>query len=518
MQEQAPVSAPQSLSDLAPLISRIGSARLLVLGDIMLDRYVYGAVERISPESPVPVLSIAREESMLGGAGNVLSNLAGLGAGCNLLAVLGNDDEARQVRAMVRDAGFPDDGLIVDDSRPTTVKTRFLASHQQLLRTDSEKPAAISDALMAALLERAKAHIAGAGAVILSDYGKGLLRQDLIAEIVRMARTHGIPVLVDPKGQDYSRYAGASIVTPNRKELSEATGGRETRTDQDIVDAARHLIGYSGISSVVATRSRDGISVIESDGAGDFAAPVHLATEALEVFDVSGAGDTVIATIGAALAAGASLKDAARLANVAGGIVVQKVGTAPIRAIELQDAATGVNGESRKADAARARAAKICAGWDEAAEDVKRWRAKGLKVGFTNGCFDILHAGHVTYLNKAREMCDRLVIAVNADESVRRLKGPSRPVNDQMARARVLGALGSIDLVIVFGSQPEENDTPNLLISRLKPDIHFKGGDYRPDQLPEGRIVESYGGRVVIIPFEDGFNTTQTIGRLKAAG
>lgn len=498
---------------LRPYLDKFPEKAVLIVGDIMLDRFVYGTVERISPESPVPVLSIQREDVMLGGAGNVLSNLAGLGVQGRILTVVGDDSIAAQVGDLVEERKGNRTGLIVDPARPTTIKTRFLAAHQQLLRTDFEKKGALSPATEERLCQAIAEQLPAMQAVILSDYGKGVLTPAVIKAVIDTARAHDIPVLVDPKGRDYSIYEGASVVTPNRKELAEATGDHPTDSDEDIIKAAEYLLQDSGIDSIVVTRSEKGMTIWDK---AQGRAPVHIPTQALEVFDVSGAGDTVIATLAAALASGASLEEAAHLSNLAGGIVVAKVGTAAIRREELNRALTAGGPRDVIKGQAFTMAAPVCKA-DEAREQIQRWKAQGLTVGFTNGCFDIIHYGHVNYLNRAREKCDRLVVGLNSDASIKRLKGLDRPVNEETARASVIGALGAIDMVVMFGDAPEDNDTPCNLIRALQPDMFFKGGDYREDQLPEAPIVKSYGGQVKIMPLYDGHSTTRIIARVQGA-
>lgn len=484
------------------LIENMKNNAVLVVGDIMLDRFVYGHVERISPESPVPVLTIDRETSMPGGAGNALTNLRGLEMRGIVLSVTGDDENGKALRQTLDGMGIGTEGLLAVSDRPTIMKTRFLAGHQQLLRTDYEKKINISKATEDALLKKAKEILPQVKAVILSDYGKGLLTKDLIKGIIDLAKKAGVPVLVDPKGFDYSIYKGASAVTPNKKELSEATLGMPTNTDEEVIAAARKLIETCGIDAVVATRSKDGMSIVQKDKV------THLKGADIEVFDVSGAGDTVIATVAAGLAAGGDLVEAAQLANIAGGIVVTKVGTAPIRAVELQDALRGDKQRS-------ARKAHICT-WDEAREEVMRWKARGLKVGFTNGCFDILHFGHVSYLNDARDQCDRLIVGLNSDASVKILKGEGRPVHDEQSRATVLGALGSVDMVVLFGAQKAGDDnTANDLIAQIQPDLYFKGGDYKVEQIPEAPGVMAYGGKVMVMPVQEGHSTTSSIAKSK---
>lgn len=513
----------QDIGTLEGRLEMMRRVHVLVVGDIMLDRFVYGEAHRISPESPIPVLSIAREDLMLGGAGNVLANLAGLGVRAHILSVAGKDEAAKDLRALLKDRGVDTGGLLSDGDRPTTLKTRFLASRQQLLRADFEKIAPIPAALEKDILRRANKLLPQVGAVVLSDYGKGVLTKTVITGIIARARKHNVPVLVDPKGGDYSIYRGATLVTPNRKELSEAAGGLPAKEDAEVIAAAEKIIKSAGIDAVVATRSQDGMSIVRRKAKGSgFEPPVRLHTEALEVFDVSGAGDTVIATLAAALSCGADLIQAAALANVAAGIVVGKIGTAPIRREELLEAlsrkeldiAQDGRNDARIID--RTREARLCTPI-EALEHVRRWKARGLRVGFTNGCFDILHPGHVGYLNQARDRCDRLIVALNADESVRRLKGPGRPVNNEQARAAVIGALGAVDMVVIFGREANEDDKPLRMIKALEPDVYFKGGDYTEGKLPETPIVRAYGGRVQIMKLFEGHSTTGTIGRLKSS-
>ncbi len=506
--------------DDSELIRKMAQTAILVAGDIMLDRFVYGHVDRISPESPVPVLSIDRENVMLGGAGNTLSNLIHLKCSGKILSIIGDDEPGRQVREKAGHYGIDTVGLLTVSDRPTIVKTRFLSGHQQLLRTDFERVKEISAQTEQELLKAADKILPTVKALILSDYGKGLLTQSLIRGLIERAKRRGIPVLVDPKGADYSRYAGADVVTPNRKELSLATGGGTVDDDGQVEQAAQDVIKRCGIKTVVATRSRDGMSVIEKDGS------VHIrsATD-IEVFDVSGAGDTVIATIAAGLAAGAEIVQAAALANLAGSIVVSKVGTAPIRAEELVEAlenldmhGQGLTAFSSHGSAQdRTREAPVAQTWEEAKEDIERWKARGLTVGFTNGCFDIIHPGHVKYLNAARHRCDRLVVGLNIDSSVRFLKGEGRPVHDQQSRAAVLAALGSVDLVVLFGAQEKGQDNTAIsLISVLQPDRYFKGGDYTVDRIPEAATVLAYGGEVEVLDIAEGHSTTNSIKKIKA--
>lgn len=488
-----------AMQDLVNTLKDIEGTRILVIGDLMLDTFVYGDVERISPESPVPVLTVSREDTMLGGAGNVVSSLAALKAKPILFSVIGDDAKGEEVLAIAKSLGADTSGIAVDPTRPTILKTRYLARSQQVLRTDIEKTHLIEAGVESKILAGIQKALKQAKAIVLSDYGKGMLTRELLQKTIQMAAAAGIPVLVDPKGADFSIYRGADIVTPNRKELGEAAGFKNLRDDEDIIAAAKKIIRDCGIKCVVATRSEDGMTIVPSVGAA-----THLKAQAREVFDVSGAGDTVIATLAAALGAGADIADAARLGNIAGGIAVSKVGTTPVRSAEIVEVLEGGrDGGSLQAP---------IADWTQAGEQIRKWKAQGLKVGMTGGCFDIIHYGHVNYLNEARRKCDRLVLALNHDASVKILKGPSRPVNDQTARATVIGALASVDMVVFFGaSSAGEDNTPVAIVTALKPDIFFKGGDYTVDQLPEAKPVLADGGEVLIMKMHEGYSTTNII-------
>lgn len=484
------------MSDLSRYLDALVAAPVLCVGDIMLDRFVTGAVERISPEAPIPVLRITRTTEMLGGAGNVAANLAALGVGARFVSVVGDDEAGAAVLRRLAEEHLATAGcrIITEGGRQTTVKTRFFASNQQLLRADSETISPVGADSAAAVLLACRTLLAEARALVLSDYGKGLLEETLVADLIAAAQAANCPVVVDPKGQDYRRYRGAAAITPNRKELALATG-MAVDTDDQVVAAARHLIATCGIGAVVATRSEEGLSVISADGG-----ICHLPAEAREVYDVSGAGDTVVAVLTAALAAGAPLTDAARLANVAAGIVVGKVGTAVVRAHELLEAL-----HHQEWHRSEAKVVPL----DEAQERVERWRRQGRRVGFTNGCFDLLHPGHLALLHQARAACDRLVIGLNSDASVRRLKGESRPVQSEMARAAVLASLSLVDLVVIF-----EEETPRILIEALRPDLLVKGADYTVETVVGADFVMSYGGRVLLADLKPGHSTTRTIARL----
>lgn len=481
--------------DIQSLVEGLGRARVALAGDVMLDRFVYGHVERISPEAPIPVLRVDDERVMPGGAGNVARNLAALGAEVAFLSAVGGDEAGTELKAALSAEAGIEAMLTVVPGRATTVKTRFVAMSQQILRADRETTQPLDKASAEALLAALTAALKGRQVLILSDYGKGVLTPGFARGAIAAARAAGIPVIVDPKGRDYSLYAGASVVTPNRKELGEASGAA-VDTDEEIVAAARGLMVAHGIGAVVVTRAQAGMSVVAASGE-----VTHLKAEAREVFDVSGAGDTVVSTLAAALAVGLPLAEAASLANSAAGIVVGKVGTAVVHRDEL-----AAKLREREFSALEAKVA----GLKSAQDIVAGWRARGLRVGFTNGCFDLLHPGHVTLLERSRALCDRLVVGLNSDASVTRLKGEGRPVQPDIARATVLAALTSVDLVVIF-----EEDTPDALIRALRPDLLVKGGDYTIDRIVGADFVLANGGRVEIVDVVPGFSTTNTLARLK---
>lgn len=488
MTDKATANGP----DIQALVEGLARARVALAGDVMLDRFVYGEVSRISPEAPIPVLRVGDEKAMPGGAGNVARNLAALGAKVDFHSVIGEDEAGKELKSAL-DAEAVTSSLTVDPARETTVKMRFVAMGQQVLRVDRETSLPLGAAPTETLIAALTAALDAKDVLVLSDYGKGVLTPAVLAAAISAARGKGLPVVIDPKGRDYARYAGADVVTPNRKELGEATG-LPVENDEEIVAAARALIMQHGIGAVVVTRAQAGMSVVTPDGV------THLKAEAREVFDVSGAGDTVVSTLAAALGSGLPLPQAAALANSAAGIVVGKVGTAVVHGDEL-----AAKLRERELSALEAKVA----GLESARDIVEAWRARGLSVGFTNGCFDLLHPGHVTLLDKARTLCDRLVVGLNSDQSVKRLKGEDRPVQPEIARATVLAALQSVDLVVIF-----EEDTPARLIETLRPGLLVKGGDYKVSEIVGAEFVQAHGGRVEIVDIVPGFSTTGTIARL----
>ena len=488
MTDKATANGP----DIQALVEGLARARVALAGDVMLDRFVYGEVSRISPEAPIPVLRVGDEKAMPGGAGNVARNLAALGAKVDFLSVVGDDEAGAELKTALG-AEAVTSSLTVVPGRETTVKMRFVAMGQQVLRVDRETNLPLGNAPSEKFIAGLTAALDDKDVLVLSDYGKGVLTPAVLAAAITAARGKGLPVVIDPKGRDYARYAGADVVTPNRKELGEATG-LPVDSDEEIVAAARALIAAHGIGAVVVTRAQAGMSVVTANDV------THLKAEAREVFDVSGAGDTVVSTLAAALGSGLSLPEAAALANSAAGIVVGKVGTAVVHGDEL-----AAKLRERELSALEAK----IAGLESARDIVEAWRARGLSVGFTNGCFDLLHPGHVTLLDKARTLCDRLVVGLNSDSSVKRLKGEDRPVQPAIARATVLAALQSVDLVVIF-----EEDTPARLIETLRPGLLVKGGDYKVSEIVGADFVQANGGRVEIVDIVPGFSTTGTIARL----
>ena len=485
---------PELHSILNLLEGGFSQLRVLVIGDIMLDRYIHGDVERISPEAPVPVLRHARRYERAGGAANVAMNLAGLGCQTILAGFWGNDNEKTELFAILERANVDTVG-VVTSSLPTISKTRIVGRTQQLLRLDIESRDKPPAAEAADLQQRAADLVAKVHAVILSDYAKGALSNALCEAVIRAARNAGIPILADPKTPDFSKYNGATTVCPNLGELSAATRIPVHHTEE-LLAAGQALVAEHDFQFLTVTMSERGISVLRNAGI------YHSAARAREVFDVSGAGDTVIATLAASLAAGLKIETAVDLANVAAGIVVSKVGTVPIASNELVAALTpssGVTAGEKILDRERIKLR------------VAEWRATGETIVFTNGCFDLLHVGHITLLEDCRRFGSKLVLGLNADASVCRLKGPTRPIVSERERARVMAALAAVDAVVLF-----EEDTPLELIRALKPDVLVKGGDYTIETVVGHEDVLAAGGRVEIVPTVEGFSTTNIVKKLTA--
>ena len=483
--------------DFEKQLSGLGKQTVLCIGDLMLDNFVYGEVSRISPEAPAPVIAVAREDVVVGGAGNVARNIASLGARCIFLGVVGDDIAGRTVKSALGDyKRHIKPHLVVDPSRPTTRKLRFVSERHSthLLRADWELATPIAPKVEAALIKQALAVMPRVGAVVISDYAKGALTKKVIRAVIDRARKLKKPVVVDPKGMDFSIYRGATIITPNRKELADATR-QAAGSNAEVAAAAATLAQAVGSKAVLVTLSEDGMALHVRG-----AAPVHVPAYPVKVRDVSGAGDTVVAVLSVMLAMGTDFEAAMRAANAAASVVIGKRGTATVSSAELR---------ARILPAATlAPEEKIVFDWRELVEPLAAWRSQGLRIGFTNGVFDLLHPGHVKVLAQARATCDRLVVGLNSDASVKRLKGKDRPIQSEHARAEVLAALEAVDLVAVF-----EQNTPLELIKRVRPTVLVKGGDYRRDQVVGREVVEAQGGEVVLVDLVPGFSTTGIVQR-----
>ncbi|MEQ1975753.1 bifunctional D-glycero-beta-D-manno-heptose-7-phosphate kinase/D-glycero-beta-D-manno-heptose 1-phosphate adenylyltransferase HldE [Xenorhabdus sp. SGI240] len=462
-------------------------AGVLVVGDVMLDRYWYGPTSRISPEAPVPVVKVETIEERPGGAANVAMNIASLGANSRLVGLTGIDDAARALNEKLSSVKVRCDFVSVP-THPTITKLRVLSRNQQLLRLDFEEGFQNIDAQP--MLEKIQQSLPHIGALVLSDYAKGALNQ--IQAMIKLANEANVPVLIDPKGSDFSRYRGATLLTPNMSEFEAVVG--HCQDDDDLVQKGMKLVQDLALKALLITRSERGMSLLQVGQA-----PLHLPTQAQEVFDVTGAGDTVIGVLATALAAGKPLNEACYLANAAAGVVVGKLGTSTVSSVELENAVRG-------------RAETGFGAMNEAKlkEAVTQARQRSERIVMTNGCFDILHAGHVSYLSNARKLGDRLIVAVNSDASTKRLKGETRPVNPLEQRMVVLSALESVDWVVAF-----EEDTPQRLIAGILPDILVKGGDYKPEEIAGSEEVWAAGGEVKVLNFEDGISTTNIIKTIK---
>ena len=478
---------------LSGLLNGFHAARVLVVGDVMLDRFVYGSVERISPEAPIPVVNVERVMDMPGGAANVARNVAAMGARAILLGVVGDDAWALDLGVQLASSPTIESHLVADASRPTSVKTRYVADGQQVMRADRESRSPLSAAVERRLLEEYSTAVGASDLVVLSDYAKGVLSDSVTAAAIDAARRAGKVVIVDPKAKDLARYRGATILTPNRLELQQATG-LNCATDDEVVEGAMRILEQNICEVMVVTRGKDGMSVIRRDQPA-----VHLPTSARQVFDVSGAGDTAVATLSLGLASGGTVVEASELANIAAGIVVGKRGTATVTTGEIIAALTPFEAQRDPQ--------KIFA-LDNVLQLARSWRAQGLRIAFTNGCFDLLHPGHISLLEQARRSADRLIVGLNADLSIRRLKGPNRPVQSEVARATVLAAVKSVDAVVIFAE-----DTPIRLIETLEPDVLVKGADYTVDTVVGADLVLQRGGKVVLAELLTGHSTTETVKR-----
>lgn len=467
---------------------------ILVIGDVMLDRYLMGNVNRISPEAPVPVVLLKQSEDRAGGAANVAANLSGLGLPTQIIGCFGEDATGKVLKQIIADSGIGINNVMTSKSRPTVSKTRVMSGNQQIVRVDDESAAAFNAEENKQLLSNiSKALDTKPAMVILSDYAKGVLSNGTCKAIIENCKKLNIPVIADPKGRDYSKYKGVYTLTPNKKETAEACNVDINETDT-LLKAAEQLRKSLDLNFLAVTRGEEGISLIDDKEIQ------HIPASAKKVFDVSGAGDTVIATLAAGLVHGLNPHDALQLANIAAGIVVGKVGTVPVTQAELFKALVSEDGQSQ--------ADKIC-DRVQLAELVSRWKANHQKIVFTNGCFDLLHAGHVTYLEAAKKTGDKLILGLNTDRSVSAIKGPTRPVVHEGDRARVLAALASVDAVILF-----DEDTPLQLIDAIRPEVIVKGDDYTEEQVVGGTEVKSWGGSVKLIPLVQGRSTSNIIKKL----
>lgn len=473
------------MNSLAPF-----SAKVLLLGDVMLDRYYYGEVSRISPEAPVPVVKVCEEKFSAGGAGNVAVNLANLGCSVSIAGAIGNDPSAELLKEALTSKGIEISGLIVRDC-PTITKVRILGGRQQVVRVDFEEVSPLKREEEEKVLDWFLKRIKDSDCVVISDYGKGFCTAGLCRFIIEESKRHNLPVVVDPKGPDWKKYEGAFIVTPNVKELGEAYGKSVPNLDRDIEIAGLEVLARYKLQNLLVTRSEKGMTLFEGENIH------HIPTKAKEVFDVSGAGDTVVATLAACIATGKSLLESARLSNVAAGVVVGKVGTAPITLSELE--------EALKNSSFKLSIESKIKSYDEALELVRRWKKDGFKIVFTNGCFDLLHVGHIYSLEEAKKRGDKLIVGLNSDASVKRLKGEGRPLIPQEDRARMLAALEFVDCVVIF-----DDDTPERLISLIRPDVLVKGGDYRVEEV----VGREYAREVHIVPLFKGYSTTSLIRKI----
>ena len=475
-------------------LSKFADCRLLVVGDLMIDEYVWGDVDRISPEAPVQVVAVNNEDYTLGGSGNVVNNLIALGAEVSVLGVVGDGADGDLLLSKLSGLGSNTDGVVREKGRPTTKKTRIIAEHQQVLRIDRETRKAVSPETFAAMVTLAEKRIPDVDVIILSDYGKGLITRDLIVKLIDLAEAHGKLTIADPKGLDFSKYAGISILTPNKKEASLASG-IEITNDRSLAEAGKVLLEKTGIEKLLITCGKDGMVFFEPGRQ-----PYVIRTKAREVYDVSGAGDTVIAVLGLGIAAGLKYDKAVALANTAAGIVVGKVGTATVTPAELEQALQ----ESAEGTASKHKSL------DELADICRKLRNDRKRIVLTNGCFDLLHVGHIQLFSASKKFGDVMIVALDDDKSVRRIKGTNRPVISAAERVGILSALDSVDYVVVF-------DTDNLedVITSIRPDVLTTGSNYESEAVEGREIVEKYGGRVELIPITEDISSTRIINDIR---
>ena len=477
-------------------IKKFAGCRLLVAGDLMVDEYLWGNVERISPEAPVQVVSVTSEEYTLGGAGNVISNLVALGAKVSAAGVIGTGNNGQLVLKKLDALGVDTRGVIQDRQRTTTRKTRVIANHQHVLRFDREVKTDISRQTMNKISRAAEEMMADADLILVSDYNKGLITKALMTKLIAAAQKYKKLLIVDPKGRDFKKYAGASLITPNKKETARAAG-IEIVDESSLVEAARRLIKKTDINKILVTCGKEGMAYFDHD-----TPPYRISTKAHQVFDVSGAGDTVLAVLGLGIAAGYSNKEAVALANTAAGIVVGKVGTATVSKTELAAALNLIPALSLDKQKTLAEVATVA----------RNLEKNGKRIVLTNGCFDLLHVGHIKLLSASKQLGDVLIVALDDDESVKQLKGSGRPIINENERLRIISALDSVDYVIVFSSH-ELND----VIAAIRPAVLTKGSNYGTEAIRGREIVERYGGRVEIIPLTENISSTRIINNIKTS-
>lgn len=480
------------------MMQKRAHARIVCVGDVMLDRYVHGQAHRISPEAPIPVLNYTKTYCNPGGAANVAANISAMGATVSLIGKVGQDLAATDLCEALKSFEHVSVCWLVDEALPTTEKTRFVAGGQQLLRVDHEKNSAISSNQVAEILTLCEPTLSTAGVLILSDYAKGVLTPQLCQALIQSALKLRVPVMVDPKGVDYSKYKGATLITPNLAELRAAVG-QDIAGDAQVVAAAQGLMAQLDIGAVLVTRSAEGMTLVSPE----YPHGLHIHSAARDVSDVSGAGDTVIASLALGVACGLTTAQSAQIANVAAGVSVARHGTVQVSLEEVQE-------ELQRNFNAAGMAPVFSSLETSLMKQVKHWQAQGLCVGFTNGCFDLLHAGHLHSLREAKKQCDKLVVGLNSDVSVQQLKGPGRPVQNENTRAQVLCALRVVDAVVVF-----EEETPAQLIQTLLPNVMFKGADYQNKEVAGAQAVVDAGGKVVLIDLLPGHSTTATVQKIK---
>ncbi|TDI66338.1 MAG: D-glycero-beta-D-manno-heptose-7-phosphate kinase [Alphaproteobacteria bacterium] len=485
-----------SLHHLAQVVNGFSNVRILCVGDIMIDRYIYGHVDRVSAEAPIPILSYERERVMLGAVGNVARNVVSLGGQALITAIVGDDDAGRDaVRLVAQQSGLEAD-LVTVQGRRTSVKTRYIAQGQQLLRADREDTGPLDERSVSRLITAIQSEINETRILVLSDYAKGCLGDSVLRSAIDAAQKASVPIIVDPKSRNFSRYSGVTLLKPNIKELEDATG-LPCGDDNSIETAGRKLLDDLDAQAILVTRSERGMTLVQK------AQPVlHIRDRVSEVYDVSGAGDTAMAVLALALGSGAGFADAAMLANKACSLVVGKVGTATVSAGELTHAL-----HAAEIDSAQLKIQTM----DELAETVSQWRSAGARIGFANGCFDLIHAGHVSLLAQAKDTCDKLIVGLNTDASVRRIKSDDRPINNEMARAVVIASFGDVDTVVLF-----DEDTPVKLIEAIRPDVLIKGEDYTEEEVVGGEFVKSYGGDVFLAKLMPETSTSKTIGKIRS--